>query len=401
MSVNPSLFSMDFNSPSPAPEAESPEPGPSRKRPRTTSSSEDRKEARAHRNRIAAQNSRDRRKAQFSYLERRVTELEEENKLLRAGLAVPPPRADQLKAEEQEREKAKERENGELRERIKTLEKGWDAVMKALAAQGLSTATAPAPAPAPVSPSPPAADPPAAPQPPSESAPSPTFPEPTMTFPISPAPSHTSLDFDLDLSSSSSFMTSSPVLTPKTEQDLDTTRHLARVASIAGGVSPPPMALQRVVSTSVSRSPVSTTETAIDDATMEDLFREILAPSPRLTAASLPFDAAGGAHFQATPTGTAPPAPFPPQVNADGILGLEGLVGGGVGEAVDGAVDARMWGTNQELEVDMLEMDRILGLLPAAADAAFQHDLEDLGLGLEWADMENLAGSDPALVGVF
>ncbi|KAJ7772631.1 hypothetical protein DFH07DRAFT_167405 [Mycena maculata] len=253
MSVNPSSLSMDF-SPSPAPE--SPEPGPSRKRPRTTSSSEDRKEARAHRNRIAAQNSRDRRKAQFTYLERRVNELEEENRQLRAGVVVPP----QIKVEEREREKAKERENEELRERIKTLEKGWDAVMKALAAQGLSTGTAPSTT-APVSepPSAPTPEPPVAQQPPQETSPS-SEPFPSMTFPISPAPSHTSLDFDLDLSSSSSFM-SSPVLSPKTEQELDSTRHLARVASIVGGTPPSPVALQRVVSTSTSCSPVRTTTT--------------------------------------------------------------------------------------------------------------------------------------------
>ncbi|KAJ7268720.1 hypothetical protein B0H12DRAFT_1009936, partial [Mycena haematopus] len=258
MSVNPLSLSMDH---SPSPDPESSEPGPSRKRPRTTSTNaEDRKEARAHRNRIAAQNSRDRRKAQFSYLERRVSELEEENRQLRAGLAVPAARPDQ-KAEE-ERERAKERENEELRERIKTLEKGWDAVMKALAAQGLSTGTA-LPAPSPPAPEPtPAAtpDPPAKQQ---QASPDPTFPvlDSSMTFPISPAPSHTSLDFELDtLSSSSSFM-SSPVLTPKTEHDLDSTRHLARVASI-GGAPPSPMALQRVVSTSVSRSPAPTTTAA-------------------------------------------------------------------------------------------------------------------------------------------
>ncbi|KAJ7904880.1 hypothetical protein B0H13DRAFT_2334534 [Mycena leptocephala] len=50
------------------------------------------------------------------------------------------------KAEEQERELAKVRENEQLRGRIKTLEKGWDVVMKALADQGLSTGTASLPA---------------------------------------------------------------------------------------------------------------------------------------------------------------------------------------------------------------------------------------------------------------
>jgi hypothetical protein len=41
--------------------------------------------------------------------------------------------------QQKERDKARDRENEELRERIKTLEKGWDAVVKALAAQGLPT----------------------------------------------------------------------------------------------------------------------------------------------------------------------------------------------------------------------------------------------------------------------
>ncbi|EJD03224.1 uncharacterized protein FOMMEDRAFT_140922 [Fomitiporia mediterranea MF3/22] len=114
--------------------------GPSRKRARTDMSAEERKEARAHRNRIAAQNSRDRRKAQFTALERRVAELEEENRQLRAGMTLSDlQHADIRRAQEQEREKARERENAELKERIKSLEKGWEAVMKVLAAQGLPT----------------------------------------------------------------------------------------------------------------------------------------------------------------------------------------------------------------------------------------------------------------------
>ncbi|KAJ6612204.1 hypothetical protein B0H10DRAFT_2053351 [Mycena sp. CBHHK59/15] len=120
------------------------------KRPRTTSSEVEQKESRARRNRIAAQNSRNRRKAQFSYLERRVSELEEENRQLRAGLLVASTQLDPRKAEEQKCEQAKARENEGLRERIKTLEKGWEAFMEALAAQGLSASPAlPAPAPAP------------------------------------------------------------------------------------------------------------------------------------------------------------------------------------------------------------------------------------------------------------
>ncbi|KAJ7798314.1 hypothetical protein B0H14DRAFT_2907109 [Mycena olivaceomarginata] len=91
------------------------------KRPRTASV--ERKEARAHRNRIAAQNSRDRRKAQ-------------ENRRLRAGFLVAPAQPDSPGAEELQKE------NAELRERIKTLENGWAAVLTALAG-GLSTSKAP------------------------------------------------------------------------------------------------------------------------------------------------------------------------------------------------------------------------------------------------------------------
>ncbi|TFY73352.1 hypothetical protein EWM64_g10660 [Hericium alpestre] len=62
--------------------------GPPRKRTRTDLTPEERKEARAHRNRIAAQNSRDKRKAQFATLERRIVELEEENRTLRASMGL-------------------------------------------------------------------------------------------------------------------------------------------------------------------------------------------------------------------------------------------------------------------------------------------------------------------------
>ncbi|KAJ7072079.1 hypothetical protein C8F01DRAFT_227598 [Mycena amicta] len=237
------------------------EAGPSRKRQRTAASSEDRKEARAHRNRIAAQNSRDRRKAQFSYLEQRVSELEEENQRLRSGLVVPP--------------QEKDRENEELRERIRTLEKGWDAVMKALAAQGLPTATTTT-----------------TPTEQSTSTPTPeivvkqqqqtdSFPEPTMTFPISPAPTTSSLDFDLDMPSPSSFL-SSPVITPKTEEP-EPTRHLARVASTV-----PTVALQRVVSTSpsvVKPTPASLLQRKLQS-TMQPWRTCSVRSSPRLRGSS-------------------------------------------------------------------------------------------------------------------
>ncbi|KAF8070045.1 hypothetical protein FPV67DRAFT_1560995 [Lyophyllum atratum] len=239
----PSLSTMhhfiDPASLSPAPESEAGSPAPSasgsnpRKRPRTETTSEERKEARAHRNRIAAQNSRDRRKAQYSYLERRVAELEDENRALRSARGVPllPISAStSFKAEEEHKRletSARERENEELKERIKTLERGWDAVIKALAAQGVPLA-APAP-----------------PTPTSTVAPPPIYP-------ISPAPSHSSLDFSPTSSSSPSAL---PLDTPSfSEQQQESTRHLARVATIDASRR---MSLQRVdsISTSVSYSP--------------------------------------------------------------------------------------------------------------------------------------------------
>ncbi|THU85698.1 hypothetical protein K435DRAFT_384053 [Dendrothele bispora CBS 962.96] len=240
--------------------------GSSRKRPRSEVSSEERKEARAHRNRIAAQNSRDRRKAQFTYLEHRVQELEEENRQLRAGMGL-------SSAAKTPADEARDRENQELKDRIRTLEKGWDAVVKALAAQGLPTGLSSESASAPSPPSPSASH--ASPSS-SSSAPTPSSPtsapsnppasQSASDFPISPAPSHASLDFTTTLSSAS------PVLSEQSlsdEHDDQSTRHLARVANIPG--SPPRMSLQRVncvstlpivhhpLLTSLHRSSLSTT----------------------------------------------------------------------------------------------------------------------------------------------
>ncbi|OCB90347.1 hypothetical protein A7U60_g2446 [Sanghuangporus baumii] len=186
--VNPSALSL----PSPqSDEASSPHPShsdtasaPPRKRQRTVMSAEERKEARAHRNRIAAQNSRDRRKAQFATLERRVAELEEENKQLRAGMTLSDLQyADARRAQEQQREKERERENAELKERIKSLEKGWEAVMKVLAAQGLPTPVPTAQSTPKSEPSPPQSD---------TNNTTTTFPvlvPSTPVFPITPSPS--------------------------------------------------------------------------------------------------------------------------------------------------------------------------------------------------------------------
>jgi len=222
--VNPSLLSsLPTPSTSAAASPSSSIDGPPRKRPRSELTSEERKEARAHRNRIAAQNSRDRRKAHYSQLEQRIAELEEENRQLKAGqmdFSAPPRRSEE---EEQERDKARERENEELKERIKTLEKGWDAVVKALAAQGLPTGI-----PAPPSATTATADSSTQPQ---SSSTFPTIVPNSSIFPISPASSNASLstssfDFEFDVVESES------------------TRHLARVATTE--VTPPSMSLQRV-----------------------------------------------------------------------------------------------------------------------------------------------------------
>ncbi|KAJ7913084.1 hypothetical protein B0H13DRAFT_1874247 [Mycena leptocephala] len=93
------------------------------------SSIQSQQEKRLEMNRIAAQDSRARRKAQFAYLERRVIELEEENRQLRtaqeASMSAAPRNAD-LSGEA--RSPAEER-NVELREQARALE---SAIMEGL-----------------------------------------------------------------------------------------------------------------------------------------------------------------------------------------------------------------------------------------------------------------------------
>ncbi|KIL59683.1 hypothetical protein M378DRAFT_84759 [Amanita muscaria Koide BX008] len=257
---------------SPSPAFSDSEQGPSRKRARTDMSNDERKEARAHRNRIAAQNSRDRRKAQFSYLERRVAELEEENRQLRVGMGISPTiaalssavtlQSTAAKLAEEEKQRAREKENEELKERIKTLEKGWEAVMKALTVQGFSPQTLQQQSsPSSVTPTPSVTT---SMPPVSTTADSSTpvkveelMTSSTTSFPISPAPSHTSLDFDIDI---------------------DTASSPSSIFS-AGGLA-----------TLSYPSPCTThdNQSTVDDATMESLFREILATSPALETANLP-----------------------------------------------------------------------------------------------------------------
>ncbi|KAH9948933.1 hypothetical protein B0H21DRAFT_843272 [Amylocystis lapponica] len=288
--------------PSPAESSESPTSssadlhpcGPPRKRARGETTVEERREARAHRNRIAAQNSRDRRKAQFVFLESRVAELEEENRQLRAGMGLAGlRRAEDSKTEEHERDRAREKENEELKARIKTLETGWDAVVKALAASGLPLSL-PSPISATPSTSIPPPDPSASSQPPTT-----TFPvliPPSPVFPLSPAASH-----------------SSSSLSPLFDFDLDEfvpTRHLARVAT----TDVPPLSssnllqLQLALDAAGYPSSAFPDQTApspdVDEVVMENLLREILAPSPTVQAAPLPagpLPPPATAHLQSQP----------------------------------------------------------------------------------------------------
>ncbi|KAG8721634.1 hypothetical protein FRC08_011562 [Ceratobasidium sp. 394] len=116
---------------SPASSSSTPNP---RKRARPSDMTPDeRKEARAQRNRIAAQCSRDRRKQQFAELESRVAELEEENTKLRAGIVPEPTKVQQKPDHEQEK---REKENEELRVRVRQLEKAWESVSMLLSSIG-------------------------------------------------------------------------------------------------------------------------------------------------------------------------------------------------------------------------------------------------------------------------
>ncbi|PCH36072.1 hypothetical protein WOLCODRAFT_140210 [Wolfiporia cocos MD-104 SS10] len=279
------------SSQSPAPST-SQSPGPSevpRKRVRSDATPEERREARAHRNRIAAQNSRDRRKAQFSYLERRVAELEEENRQLRAGMGLMGlRRAEEHRVEEQrEKDRTREKENEELRERIKTLESGWDAVVKALAASGLpmnipqapsastsstSSASTSAPTPAP------------APAPAPSTTASPSSPPPTTTtFPVLVPPSPTSIFSHSPAPSEPSHMSSSASPYLLDLDDFASARHLARVAN-TGAPLLSPVPLQRVEQTPRQIAITSNLSSGSNSASLLQLFRR----QPLLAKSRLP-----------------------------------------------------------------------------------------------------------------
>lgn len=117
--------------PSPAPSSSSSQAQSQqapRKRPRTDyATSEERKEARAERNRVAAQISRDRRKAEFAELRDRVSQLERENSALRATSSSSSASAaaslfTATATTSSHLESEREKENRELKERVRVLE---------------------------------------------------------------------------------------------------------------------------------------------------------------------------------------------------------------------------------------------------------------------------------------
>ncbi|EIN11431.1 hypothetical protein PUNSTDRAFT_141797 [Punctularia strigosozonata HHB-11173 SS5] len=302
--------------------------GPARKRPRTEMTAEERREARAHRNRIAAQNSRDRRKAEFALLNQRVAELEEENRQLRAGMGLAP---SSRQADHHERAKW-ERENEELKERIKSLEQGWDTIVRALAAQGLPTGL-PLTAPSSTQPSTIKSE-------EASTCPSTSFPvlpglrgirirSPPSTGGVSRAPS------------SLGSPAAGGLAIPSSDQDL----------GLSAGAHP-------------FAAPAPYDETVPDEAAMEDLLREILAPSPSVGPSPLP-----------TPEAEAPPAAFPAEVATEPY-------------ASEWDWDAR--DKNQEEE-----MQRLLDMLPA-----FHHAQAEAApsLGLDLGGFDFVSTST---VGVF
>lgn len=192
-----------------------------RKRPRSDMSPEEKREARAHRNRIAAQNSRDKRKLQFHQLEQRVAELEAENSQLRSTLSHSQP-AMVLTPPLGERERQRDRENQELRERIKVLEQGWASVVQALTAAGQSI--------------------PALGLPPSLTQ------ETKPSFPSLASDADSTLELIRPQSPSAASVTSTPSLTfsSRSASTDDSARHPARMANTSDSLtSVPEVSLQR------------------------------------------------------------------------------------------------------------------------------------------------------------
>ncbi|KAI9437461.1 hypothetical protein H4582DRAFT_2129342 [Lactarius indigo] len=253
-----------------------------RKRSRSDMTADERKEARAHRNRIAAQNSRDKRKAQFSALEARIGELEAENRALRAGIAHSHPVAID-NAQQRAVDAAREAETRALRERVRTLETAWEAIIRTLQTQGTMAGlpTLPPPPPPVRTSTPPPSSSSSVLSSPSPSPshsmttfpvmvpPNPIFSLDDAIFPISPSPSNASLPSNTSIHLPLSTGGEHPLIGG---------------APAAGG---PMQAVEDI------QTPLGTGEDeTVDEAAMDELFREILAapPTPSSTPPSLMCD---------------------------------------------------------------------------------------------------------------
>ncbi|KAL4074060.1 hypothetical protein V8B97DRAFT_1937900 [Scleroderma yunnanense] len=358
---------------------------PPRKRTRSVMSPEERKEARAHRNRIAAQNSRDRRKAHFAHLERRVAELEEENRHLRAGLpASPSPSVSEPEVvtdHDQSRKRAeeqRERENQQLRERIRALEIGYRTVVRALADQGKSLPSSSHPPFTPLSPS----SSPRSPSPvehcSSPSAASATLSSINPTYPLSPTPTHSTLvDSPLTLAPTSLDLSFSPAFSPLSSTSLldspsdsfdlslssdAPTRHLA-----AGGQHTHSDKITKSSQEYISSAVESESDTA-SDAIIACLLAEIIA-SPSGGVGALP---SVGTASEETRSAEA--------VSASGPVPLEG--GLRLGKST---IDDTDWMKQVRAE---MEMDRLLKSIPDAHDVVSGlNTMTNLDVDMDFSNM--------------
>ena len=113
---------------SPEPQLEANLSTGAKRRSRSGLTPEERREARAHRNRIAAQCSRDRKKVLFSDLTTRVAELEAENRALRHGVQSSLPQLSDTSIVQ---------ENAALKVRVQQLELAWQNMAKLIGSMPL------------------------------------------------------------------------------------------------------------------------------------------------------------------------------------------------------------------------------------------------------------------------
>ncbi|KAH9020832.1 hypothetical protein EDB85DRAFT_2293682 [Lactarius pseudohatsudake] len=304
-----------------------------RKRSRSDLTTEERKEARAHRNRIAAQNSRDKRKAQYSALEARIGELEAENRALRTGIAHSRPVAID-NTEQRAADAAREAETRALRDRVRTLETAWEAILRTLQTQGTMAGLPTLPPPFPVrtnTPPPSSSSVLSSPSPsPSHSMttfpvmvpPNPIFSLDDAIFPISPSPSNVSL--------------------PTGGEHL-----LIGGAPAAGG----PMQTVEDFQTHLGTGEDET----VDEAAMDELFREILAapPTPSSTPPPLMCDEEVPGQDPSLADANADPDTDEVQREVQRLLDLVSEPGATLGFTMDGIVPF----PNEEGDITPLELD--------------------------------------------